>query len=473
MSTPQLEPPFLHTLRRLRRAFVQRRVIHGLVRAMWLGLLVPTLTLGGVLFLDWDVAWYQWVVPMLLAGALSVMWSMRPLGLRHIVRRLDTELDFRAQLLTAFDLSRTASQTGHQQNPVAQSLFGETISVLSTIRRRVRTVGTGLWLEMQALIAVSAVLSAFLMLDALTIRVPQAGIAALPPPWEEPSAEEVLLPTPELRPPPPQQVNQEAPTEQEIQQALESLADALRDQAATRSIAESLDQGDLEGAAQDLQRLADQLGDLSDEARGQLRDSIGQAGNEIGNSVPDLSEPLRDGQRSLGNNDLNGAGQALEDLAEALESLGEGGDGESEEELAQNPQEEGEGEGEASSDPADEGEEGQAPGENQEDAPPAPNEEPAGEGGEGEGEGGETPLDPPSEDERLALESEPLEIESDLDNIEDRVLQPAELDATSDQRTQDSPFARQSSSLATDLGPDPLSYPWEKRDIVRRYFTPQ
>jgi hypothetical protein len=38
--------------------------------------------------------------------------------------------------------------------------------------------------------------------------------------------------------------------------------------------------------------------------------------------------------------------------------------------------------------------------------------------------------------------------------------------------TEDSPFARQSANSAGDLGPDPLAYPWEKRDVIRRYFTP-
>jgi hypothetical protein len=64
-------------------------------------------------------------------------------------------------------------------------------------------------------------------------------------------------------------------------------------------------------------------------------------------------------------------------------------------------------------------------------------------------------------------------LESDSE-LEDRVLQPAELDAEAgDELTDDSPFARQPLNTSTgDLGPDPLTYPWEKRDVIRRYFTP-
>jgi hypothetical protein len=71
------------------------------------------------------------------------------------------------------------------------------------------------------------------------------------------------------------------------------------------------------------------------------------------------------------------------------------------------------------------------------------------------------------------VEGQPLELESD-ETLEDRVLQPAELDAAAgNESTQDAPFARQPMSAANrDLGPDTLTYPWQKRDVIRRYFTP-
>lgn len=73
------------------------------------------------------------------------------------------------------------------------------------------------------------------------------------------------------------------------------------------------------------------------------------------------------------------------------------------------------------------------------------------------------------------MEGQPMELEPDppKDEIDDSVLQPSELGAeASDELTEDSPFAKQSIDAATELGPDPLTYPWEKREIIRRYFTP-
>ena len=103
-----------------------------------------------------------------------------------------------------------------------------------------------------------------------------------------------------------------------------------------------------------------------------------------------------------------------------------------------------------------------------------PAEQPAegGEGtGEGDGEGEEQ--DQPTEAERLALEGQPLELDSDSEQLDEQVLQPAELDAEAgDSMTEDSPFARGSANASADLGPDPLTYPWDKREIIRRYFTP-
>ena len=44
----------------------------------------------------------------------------------------------------------------------------------------------------------------------------------------------------------------------------------------------------------------------------------------------------------------------------------------------------------------------------------------------------------------------------------------------SEEQTEDAPFTKQPlTSPSQKLGADPLIYPWEKREIVRRYFTPE
>jgi hypothetical protein len=203
--------------------------------------------------------------------------------------------------------------------------------------------------------------------------------------------------------------------------------------------------------------LADQLDQLSDEAQQEIGQALQEAADNIGQAAPSLSQPLADGSQALGQGATLDAGEALEALAEALDALGE------------TPQEiaAGEATGESTEGQAEQPAESET---EQPDQGEAAAEEQAGAGDEaGDGEGG---LDQSTEEERLAAEGQPLELESDT-GLEDRVLQPAELDAeASDRVTQDAPFARQPVNAGGDLGPDPLTYPWEKRDIVRSYFTP-
>ena len=279
MRRSQPPPPFFGALLRLGAAFWQRRVIQWLVRAAWLALLVPTIFMAGYLWLGWQVRWYYWVYPMLLIGFLSVFWSMRPISLKKIAYRLDYRLGLRAQLITAFEVSQSSDERARAENPIIQRLLQATVDVIVGLRRRVRFFSHNLWLEMQTLIGVAAVFGALLLLDALTPRLPDAPPVDLPPAGQEPTAEEAIPPNPQLGPPPPaqQEIQTQVISEDQLRRALQILADALRDQALTRSVAEAIDRDDLAQAAEDLRRLADQLGDVSKAARDELGDNLQEA----------------------------------------------------------------------------------------------------------------------------------------------------------------------------------------------------
>jgi hypothetical protein len=420
--------------------------------------------MAGYLWLGWQVRWYDWLIPMILIGLLSLLWSVRPIRLNKMTERLDRRLGLRARLITAYEVGHSPGGSGQVDNLVVQRLLQESTRILIDLRRHIRSFGRGFWVEMQALIAVAALLTALLMLDALSPHLPNATPVELPPSWQEPKAEAVLPPDAELFPPPfqPEPQVQQPLSQEQLEQALEALADAMRDQAVTRSIAEALDRGDLSGAAAGLRRLADQLGELSEQARGELGQSLQEAAESVGGNVPDLTEPLQSGSSALSQDNMRAAQQALEQLAEAIESIQE------------MPQESAQAQPQSSGQPQENsqsqsGESQEAPAtENEGEQPPEGSGSGAGAGAEGEGNDQAA-----SEEERLALEGQPLELESDPDQ-EERVLQPAELDAEAgDEQTQDSPFARQPANRNPgDLGPDPLAYPWEKRDVIRRYFTP-
>jgi hypothetical protein len=434
--------PLWQSLRSLQTAFWLRRVVHWLLRAAWLGLLVPTVYMAGYLWLDWEVHWYDWALPMLIISFLSVLWSMRPLTLWRIVRRLDNRLELQTRLATALEVSQ-----GSTENPVVEGLLEETTQITNDLRQRVRLLNRTFWSEMQALIAVGGLLGALLMLDALAPRIPTVPPVELPSTWQEPTAAEVISENPLLAEAIAPEEEQQVPfKDEDLETALQILAEVLRDHAATHSIAEAIDRGDLKEAAGGLRRLADQLDNLSETARTQLGDSLQQGADRIGDAAPSFTGPLQAGSESLDNNDLIGAGQALEELAQVLEQIEDS--------------------------PADMVE--PRPVESQPISPDeldetqlAPQEETIDENTKSQ------EPKPPEEEEHLDAEGPPVELESDPE-VDERVVQAADANAeASDEQAEDAPFTRQPLNTSTqELGPDPLTYPWEKREVVRRYFTP-
>lgn len=460
-------PPLQRSMHRLRAAFWRRRLLNWLVRAAWLILLVPLGMMVAYMWHGWQFSPRQLVYTMIGVGLLVLLWAVRPISLGTMARRLDHRLKLKNRLVTALEVVEGQRSSAEQAgNPVVQRLLRETVETITGLRPQVRLFSPTFWLETRTLVAVAALLTGLIVLNTLRPRLPSTAAIDLPPAWEEPRAEDVLPPDVQLGPPPFEPVVQPPPlSPEQAQAALEALADALRDQAATRAVADALDQGDIGGAANELRRLADRLDQLSEEAQAEIGQALQEAAENIGENAPGLTEPLEAGSEALSQGDGLSAGAALEALAEALEALGEAAPD-------QIAQQEGEEPGEQPADTAAEPqaeEEGEAaePGEEQSAEPEEGDNSGGGEGaGDGDGSG------QPTEEERLAGEGDPLELESDSD-IEDRVLQPAELEAgASDRVTQDSPFARQPANLPGDLGPDPLAYPWEKRDIIRSYFTP-
>lgn len=530
MVHSQSQIPFRRGLKRLQLLFWQRRFLQGLVRTGWLTLLIPTIVMIATRWFDGSVSWLVWVPLMLLIGLLSMLWTIRPMQLNSLVRRLEGRLGFQAQLMTAYETSREQSET-LENNQIAQRLFQETINLTTYLRRRVTLFNMNLWLEIEMLIAVTAMFSALLMLDVLHANVPNAEPIELPAAWQEPRADELAEIDPTLFPPPFRQ----PPTlsDERIREILETIADSLRDQAVSRPVSESLDQLDVPTAADQVRSLADVVDQLSPEAQQALGQSLSEAARDIGSGAPTFTDPLQSGGSALQNGLTPRGSQALEDLAEALDAVGDlldeegqgegqqgdsgpeqgsqGGQGEGESSEQEQAQEQGSGggageeeglteaeesgegggqgnqpeaqagqsesggqeEGEESTAPGEEAGEEQSEGESGDGTSEEPTEDGEASGAEGQdGDAGSS--NQPTEAERLGMEGQPLELEmTDEFQRDDRVLQPSELDAQGgEQSTQDSPFARPLGNNEQ-LGPDPLSYPWEKRDVIRRYFSGQ
>ncbi|HEU5104102.1 MAG TPA: hypothetical protein VFU22_34030, partial [Roseiflexaceae bacterium] len=252
--------------------------------------------------------------------------------------------------------------------------------------------------------------------------------------------------------------------------SLQALADALRDQGATRPAAEALDRGDLAGAAQSLRELADQAGQLSQAARDQLAEALESAADQIAGNNPQLADQLdrsADGLREGG----QPAAEALDDLARAIEQLRTAPPEQSGQNGQPTPGEQAGQEGQPgqSGDGSQGGDQGQ--GQGQSDAQG----EGQGQGqgsGAGSGSGGEQRQAEPSD--RLGVEGQPVPLESAGEGevpaqaSEERPSGPARPGGNGG-------FTQggASSGERVQVGADPLRVPIDERDVVQDYFQPQ
>jgi hypothetical protein len=439
----------LYALRQLQIRFWVRRAAFGIMRAAWIALLVPVAVMIGYLWQGWQVPWYLWVPLMLLIGLIVMLWSMRPIRMQRIVHRMDDRMALQTRLTTAYEISKAPDADEQAENPVVQGLYEETEEIADVLRDDIRVMNRAMWVEFQALIAVAAMLGALLMADALAPRLPHEASVDIPAEWQEPRASQLSSDTPPLAESiAPEEANTSPMHEEDFQKALEILADVLRDHAVTHSIADAIDKTDTQLAANNLRRLADQLDDLSPQTRLEVGGLFQEAAGKIGNIAPSISTPLQDGSDALAIDDLLAAGVAIEELARVIEQIED--------------------------DPTDIAE--YKPVEEEQIENPEPVEleqEEQNQQQQQSGEQQQSEQEPPPEEERLSVEGEPLEIESDPETDE-KVVEAADPDAeATEEEAEGTPFTRQPLiSTNQELGADPLVYPWERREIVRRYFTP-
>ncbi|MCW5854162.1 MAG: hypothetical protein KIT87_29105, partial [Anaerolineae bacterium] len=246
--------------------------------------------------------------------------------------------------------------------------------------------------------------------------------------------------------------------------ALEALAAALGDQAATAATAEALREGDVAGAADALRRLADQINGLSQEGRRDVAQALRRGAQATQADAPSLADQLR---RSASGVDRGGtqAQRSLEDLAHELERLGQ----------SQPPPPPGAQPGQAQ---AGQGQ-GQGQGQNQGQNPgqgqgQAQGQQGQGSGtGQGQGAGQGTSQQKEGSDDRLGAEGVPVELAAQPDPGEPPTRR-ADPNAQTRGTASGGQFGQGGSPAggAVQAASDPLRYPWELRGVVQDYFTP-
>ena len=236
--------------------------------------------------------------------------------------------------------------------------------------------------------------------------------------------------------------------------AAEAIADALRDGGATRSAADALDRGDPSGAASELRELADQVDQLSPEARGDLAEALRDAADELRPTQPERAERLEQDANQLEGSPSDAA-EGLDDLAGMLDELGSGAN-----DVAEGEGAPGDTQGDSPGDNGDgssDGGAGQAGGG-------------AGQGLGGEQRGGET-NPPPAQGEVV-----PLPPAATTDGPTTSATGPRgeniELGVSGTGATSGENIGSPGADTPLESDPDPLRIPPEYRDVVENYFSP-
>ncbi|NJP05522.1 MAG: hypothetical protein HC837_07830 [Chloroflexaceae bacterium] len=427
-----------------------RRGLITLLKSAWFGLCLASVALGLQLLLGWSLPLELLLALVLICIALGAITLLRPRPHpEQVARVLDKRFQLNEQLSTAIEVSQRNNTDG-----VAGYLLNQANTSTTQIQRYISRNRRMPWPELGMVLAMLLLVAGLVLLtdmdsfdlwpraeavpqlarpDDVTEQFPPEPFA--PPEQSDGNESNVAESNPEPQP---------GPQSAQDQQSAAILADALRDQSATRPAADALDQGDTTEAARNLRELADQADQLSQQTRDDLAQSLQDAANQIGSSDVELADQLRESGYGLQQGDQQAA-QALEDLAGAVEQLGSNtpppGENGSSQQASNAPQ------------------------------PPDPQQDQG--QGDGGGNGGSLPGEQREREQpmdRLDVDGVPLELESDGDGStsESEADQPP--DGSGSGRFERGSGTPSNNSVQT--GEDPLRVPPELRDVVQEYFSP-
>ena len=447
-----------------------RDAVRVLLRASWFALSIWSAGVGLSLLLSWpiDHAVIGALALLVIVVALISLLLKPRLSVEKVARRLDRRFELHEELSTALEVG--------QQRPEAGSLPAQLMAHAGQrLRQTQRSISQRQRAPISDLFFLAAMLAIAIALFVITAipSLPNATqIAALPPLVKPDGAAD------DQAFQPPQNNNSQQPgglpgdgaTQQQPgtnagtqsagntgsdagqsgsqqgsaadPQSLAAIADALRDQGATRPSAEALDRGDAASAAQQLRELADQADQLSQETRQNLADNLREAASAIQDHNPDLAQQLRQSARNIDQGDQQTA-KGLENLAQAIEQAQQG------DAQAGQGSEQGDTSGTQPGSPADQGQQGNQPG-----------------AGNAAASNQRDLADP----QRLGVDGQPVELDAQGDGSQGTA--PAEQATVAGNGSLGSTSGGSNQQGGGASGPDPLRVPADERDVVQDYFTP-
>jgi len=466
--------PLITQLQRLATDRWSRRALRTVLQAASVAVGVWCAGLGAGLL-------WGWIIDLRLLTALSLAilgialatLLRRPLRPAEVARRLDRRFHLNEQLATSVEVLAT----GAPLSPVVARLIDRSARTAMSVHQHVRQRQAAPWTDLFTLLALVIVAAGLFLLSGTGGLRLDAGAVTLPPlvqpldPAQPLSAgippvlagdDQVAPLTGTAESESPGSTGNAAgaqPAQSAVSstagldpQTLEALADALRDQGATRPAADALDRGDTAAAARNLRELADQADSLSEQARQALAEALRDAARDIERRNPSLASQLRQSARDLERE--NSAARGLDELAQAIDQSGAAA---------------------ATAPPAD-GPAGESPQNGQQgDLPGQAGADGAQPGaGEQTGQGSSAGNNPAGEQRpiapagRLGVEGQPVALDAQGGG------QPAGTENNPATTLPGGSGSTSGGSAGTGgaIGADPLRIPLDERDVVQGYFQP-
>jgi hypothetical protein len=321
-------------LTRIRNLVIAQRTLRLLVRAAWLGLSGFLIAWGLDTLYGWFPGQTAWAAAGLLFALPALAAILRPLRLERLAWRMDRLLGLREQVTTALGVSKDPEP----QTPVAAVLLADVEGRFAGIRSRIADRGWDLARDLEALAVVLLLLGTIIASHRSgTLFSPVETTPVGLPSLDQPPGFTDIFPSgiPGLTGAPPggEQGNPGSgpagPGDEDLgalNNILSDLGDALSEHPETADIGEALQNGDLEGAAAAIERTADNVDLLPEDARQNMQESLQQAAQQARDAgQDDLADDLEAAAQALENPDPNNplAADALDELAEGLRDLGE------------------------------------------------------------------------------------------------------------------------------------------------------
>jgi len=428
--------------------FVQR-LLRGGLRSLWLAGAGWLLAWGANQLWGWlpdERTWLLAALTFALIPALGLLFAWRTAP--RLVWRIDRRFGFHEQLSTAWSVAEEKAQP----RPLEAALIRDAARLLPEAHWSILRRG---WYLAGDLVSAALILVLLAAVFASRQAVPLPGALGdipsaipLPAPGEDPTAGDLASEDESSQPgeqpgeqpgaqpgqgqdqPAGSQPGEQTPMDPRLGEVLSQLGEDLAAQAGTSELGEALQNLDTQGAADSLEKLAGQAGELSPETRENMRQALERAAGELG-SVPsgDLPQDLQDLAESLqGQGDLRPGSPSGLDFQRAA--------------------------GEVASDLRE--------------LQPSPPQQQAG-GGGGAGEGSTDQGGPPPQITRLDEEGGVFELEVDPSDLPVSLSpgDPAQAGAEVLSEGRDAPALP---GEAVDNFVVPFEFPWKWRDVVSSFF---